>query len=63
MRSTIHNILTTSYIVLGLSLISGGFAIFLQKKEKRLRESVIIVSSSGLLILAATGLYYLADLH
>ncbi len=59
MRSTIHNILTTSYVILGLSLIAGGFAIFLQKKEKRLRESVIIVSSSGLLILAATGLYYL----
>lgn len=59
MRSAIQNILTTSYVILGLSLIAGGFAIFLQKKEKRFRESVIIVSSSGLSILVATGLYYL----
>ncbi len=59
MRSAIQGILTTSYIVLGLSLIVGGFAIFFQSKEKRFRESVIIVSSTGVLIMLATGLYYL----
>lgn len=59
MRAAVQSILTASYVVLGLSIIAGGFAIFLQKREKRFRESVIIVSSTGLVIIAVTGLYYL----
>jgi len=63
MRSMVQSTLKASYVILGLAIICAGFAIFVQKNERRFEELVIIIFSSGVSIVIFSGLYYLIFSH
>ncbi len=58
-RHDIQGILKWSYFTFFLSIIFGGFAVYLKKPEKRIMQVTVILFSSGVILISLSLLHYI----